>query len=285
MSKCHGFSMFSDIHTHAPGLDHTQIMVLARMSGFGIFFEDVKNTAKFLNRSEKTIQTAKQKLVRAGYIFELENTGRGKKYLVRADFRFHALSSKDRSTIEKIKSQASAQGKPLNIPVQFLEKTDAEKMFSVYREEPEEVVEEPVVASPLKPSTGDKKPRESAIEREARSAAKWRKNHPELIPILERAEKYLKDCEIPLLDFTGMRKGLALTAKTFMDPRFPEQHVDILNGYFDYLYSDAYLYQLENNRYTPQVTTQYDLWTKMAAIRQFSHSPGRHYDPSKVLTR
>lgn len=55
-------------------------IVLARISGFKEFFESAQKTAEFCGLSERTVKSAKQRLLKNGYLIELTNTGHGKKY-------------------------------------------------------------------------------------------------------------------------------------------------------------------------------------------------------------
>lgn len=290
MSNGKGFFTVSWRHMHMPGLTLCESVVLARMGSFGLFFEDVKKTADFLNYSVKTIQTAKQRLLRAGYILEIENNGRGKKYLVRADLR-KRLTSKQRSQLDKIREKAEENKESLFIPTEFLDEDYALQRFALPEErdeeqdeEPEEVIEERP-ENPLRPSTKEAVTRESKADREARSIVRWRKNHPELIPILKMGEDYLKANQIPLLDYVGFRRGLAATARALHDPHNPKAPVQILTKYFEVLNSPEYEYQLEHNaKYTPRITTSFELWDKLDKVRVFWGHTERHYDPSKVLT-
>lgn len=55
-------------------------MVLARITGFKVFFESNEATAEFLGVNPDTVKKAKQKLEKLGYIFAISNNGHGKKY-------------------------------------------------------------------------------------------------------------------------------------------------------------------------------------------------------------
>lgn len=280
-----GFICVTATHLHMPGLTHTEGLLLARIASFGVFFESPANTAKFLNRAEKTIQTCRQALVRAGYIFELEDTGRGKKYIARADLRMHELTKKDLKAIEKIKEKASMSGKPLNIPPHFLDKADAEQKFSTYIEEPEEEeIEEQAPINPLRPSKGKKVHRMTDTEKENRSAESWNKAHPDLVPVLKQGVEYLKAHGIPIYNWYSFRKNLTITSEALKHPDYPQQHLYMFSEYFKYIASEPYLYQLDHNRYAPRVVEADDLWKKLLKIREFARDKGRHYDPSKVLT-
>lgn len=61
-------------------LNHTDKIVLARISGFEKFFESAKATADFCGMTERQVADAKRKLEKLGYIQCVENTGRGKAY-------------------------------------------------------------------------------------------------------------------------------------------------------------------------------------------------------------
>ncbi len=56
-------------------------MVYARICYFIEFFESVEATAKYLGLKIWTIQSAKRKLEKLGYIICVQNTGRGKRYV------------------------------------------------------------------------------------------------------------------------------------------------------------------------------------------------------------
>ena len=57
-------------------------LVLARMSGFEIFFESPEATAELLGISADKVRKAKQKLEKLGYIETVQNSGRGKVWRV-----------------------------------------------------------------------------------------------------------------------------------------------------------------------------------------------------------
>jgi len=56
-------------------------IVLARISGFEIFFESADETAEKLNISVDKVRKAKQNLAKLGLITEITDTGRGKQYV------------------------------------------------------------------------------------------------------------------------------------------------------------------------------------------------------------
>lgn len=56
-------------------------IVLARISGFEIFFESAEETAERLGISAETVRKAKQNLAKLGLITEIADTGRGKQYV------------------------------------------------------------------------------------------------------------------------------------------------------------------------------------------------------------
>lgn len=280
-----GFFTVTWEHLHLPGLNTAQTILLARMSSFGVFYESPTNTASFLNYAKKTLQTARQQLVKAGYIFELEDNGRGKKYIARADLRQHRLNAKDLKMIEQIKKRAQEKGKELIIPAQFLDADYARERYPIYGEDPVEEVVEETPTNPLRPSKGESKPRMSALDKEVRSNDRWRKKYPDLVPIEERAKKYLEDRGIAVLNPAKFRRDLALTAKPWRNDKFPNQHTKVLNGYLDFLDSDDYWYQVQHNKYAPKVVTADDLWNKFPRVRAFANDKSQWYDPSKVLTR
>lgn len=56
-------------------------IILARISGFEEFYEAAEETAEKLKISADKVRKAKQHLAKLGFIIELENTGRGKRYI------------------------------------------------------------------------------------------------------------------------------------------------------------------------------------------------------------
>lgn len=60
--------------------------VYTRMCMFDEYFESCGEAGKLLGLSEETVKKAKQKLLKLGYIMEISNTGRGKRYKVKYDF-------------------------------------------------------------------------------------------------------------------------------------------------------------------------------------------------------
>lgn len=55
-------------------------IILARITGFKVFYEAAAETAALLHTTELVVQRAKRKLEKLGYIETIEDTGRGKKY-------------------------------------------------------------------------------------------------------------------------------------------------------------------------------------------------------------
>ena len=55
-------------------------IILARITGFKVFYEAAAETAELLHTTELVVQRAKRKLEKLGYIEAIEDTGRGKKY-------------------------------------------------------------------------------------------------------------------------------------------------------------------------------------------------------------
>lgn len=113
---------------------------------------------------------------------------------------------------------------------------------------------------------------------------RWKEKNKDLVPILDAATNYLLRHKIPLTDPKALRKSISIVANLYRDPQEPEAHVYILQTYLAYLESQEYLYQLEHTKYCPNITTQYDLFGKFQAIREFKHDTRRHYDPTKTLT-
>ena len=67
---------------YEPSLAMADKLVYTRICQFDEYFESCEEASKLLGISPITIKRAKQKLVKLGYIKELENTGRGKRYQV-----------------------------------------------------------------------------------------------------------------------------------------------------------------------------------------------------------
>lgn len=59
----------------------TEKLVLARISGFDIFFESAEETAEKIHVHPDRVRKAKQHLTKLGLIEEINNTGRGKQYV------------------------------------------------------------------------------------------------------------------------------------------------------------------------------------------------------------
>lgn len=72
-------------------------LVLARIAGFKEYFESSKKCAELLGYTESTVKKIKQKLEKKGYITSVANTGRGKKYIAREDFRTNKPSKEKRT--------------------------------------------------------------------------------------------------------------------------------------------------------------------------------------------
>lgn len=55
-------------------------LVLARITGFKVFYESNESTGEFLDINPEYVKKSKQKLEKLGYIVAIENKGHGKKY-------------------------------------------------------------------------------------------------------------------------------------------------------------------------------------------------------------
>lgn len=55
-------------------------IILARITGFKVFYESNEATGEFLGISPEYVKKSKQKLEKLGYIVAIENSGHGKKY-------------------------------------------------------------------------------------------------------------------------------------------------------------------------------------------------------------
>lgn len=75
-------------------LNPAEKMVYARICYFEEFFESAAATAEYLGLREWTVQSAKRKLERLGYIKCVKNTGRGKRYV--ADVNSGIVTDKGR---------------------------------------------------------------------------------------------------------------------------------------------------------------------------------------------
>lgn len=145
---------------------------------------------------------------------------------------------------------------------------------------------EPTEEKPVQPQVDTSMLRPSKSEpRTKRDWDKWEKKNKDLIPALDRCVNYLTKNKIPITDPKGLRRGLTITADLYRTPEDPTAHVEIITTYIDYLESPQYAYQAQHTKYCPRITTQYDLFGKFEAIRDFKWDESRHYDPKKVLTR
>lgn len=106
-------------------------------------------------------------------------------------------------------------------------------------------------------------------------------NYPNLKEPLARAKKYLKEHKIPVTNGGFLRHDLLQVAELF----HPDAQERVLLGYFNYLESTAYEYQVAHTKFCPTITQQSDMFGKFSAIRAFSQDKERQYDPSKVLTK
>lgn len=276
MSRRKGFFTVSYEACHLPGLAPLEIMVLSRICSFGIFFESAEATAEFLNRSPKSVRNAKQRLVKMKYIYVVEDTGRGKKYIARADLRARDFSKKDLQKLDEIREKAIREKGSFYIPDIFMEKAQAEKVAELTSDtgpvEDPTPKESPTTLKPSKtfvPEYSDK-----------RAYKRWKEKHPDLVNVYTECLDYLADCKIPALDHTALRRDLTTVADLYRNESDPEAHTYMIETYIDYLRSEEYKYQAENARFCPRITTQSDLFGKFNAIREFKYATDRHYNPS-----
>ena len=68
-------------------LTMSEKFVYARMCQFDEYFESCEEAGTILGLSAESVKKAKQKLIKLGYIEEIANTGRGKRYKVLYDLR------------------------------------------------------------------------------------------------------------------------------------------------------------------------------------------------------
>ena len=95
-------------------LSLSEKLVYMRICTFNEYFENCEEAGKLLGISKETVKKAKQKLLKLGYIRELENTGRGKKYQACYD-----LNASQRGKIYPSDGQ--------NIPVRGVKNTRIDK--------------------------------------------------------------------------------------------------------------------------------------------------------------
>lgn len=110
------------------------------------------------------------------------------------------------------------------------------------------------------------------------------KINPDLNKVMDKSIKYLSDRGIPIVDKRALRNGL-IAAYNSLVMDTPENRIKILIGYLDYIQSDHYYYQMQNNQFCPRILQQDDLFRKFANIRNYKNDFSRQYDPSKVLTK
>lgn len=283
MSRSKGFFTMSYDACHLPKLTPLEVMVLSRICSFGIFFESAEVTAEFLNRQPSSVRNAKQKLERLNYIWCIEDTGRGKKYIARADLRARDFSKKDMQLLDQIRARVEKNIGSFYIPDIFLDKYKAELVSEQTDRVPNNISAEPPKETKvkLKATTSNYDP-----EKSDRNAWKrWQKDHPDLVNVYMKVIQYLNRQKIPVLNQSTLRKDLTMTADLFRTDKDPTAHVSMISTYIDYLESDEYLYQLEHTQFCPRITTQDDLFKKFKAIRDFKSDPRRQYDPAKVLTK
>lgn len=78
-------------------LTPSEKLVYARICSFKEYFESKEDCAEILGVSKDTVVKAKQKLLRLGYIKEMENTGRGKIYQAVYDEQGRVVKSTNQS--------------------------------------------------------------------------------------------------------------------------------------------------------------------------------------------
>lgn len=282
MSRAKGFFTMSYDACHLPKLTPLEVMVLSRICSFGIFFESAETTAEFLNRQPSSIRNAKQKLERLNYICCIEDTGRGKKYIARADLRARDFSKKDQQVLDQIRARVEKNTGSFYIPDIFLDKEKAELVSeqtdkvvnNVSGQKEKEVTVKLKSASSYNPEKNDRN-----------AWGRWQKDHPDLVNVYMKVIQYLNRQKIPVLNQSALRKDLTTTANLFRTDKDPTAHVSMISTYIDYLESPEYEYQIQHTQYCPRITNQDDLFRKFKAIRDFKSDPRRQYDPAKVLTK
>ena len=269
---------------HLPGLTPLEVMVLSRICSFGIFFESAETTAEFLNRKPDSVRNAKQKLERQKYIYCIEDTGRGKKYIARADLRARELTKRDNQLLNQIRTRVEKKNGSFYVPDIFLDKSKAELVAELndYQKTENNTAEQEETKTPIikavKSSYNPEKSDKNAWKR-------WQKDHPDLVNVYMKIIQYLSRQKIPVLNARVLRKDLTMTANLFRTDKDPTAHVSMISTYIDYLESSEYAYQLEHTQFCPRITNQDDLFKKFKAIRDFKSDPRRQYNPAKVLTK
>ena len=282
MSNSKGFFTVSYKICHLPNLQPIDVMVLSRICSFGVFFESAESTAEFINRKPDSVRNSKQKLERLNYIRCIENNGRGKKYIARADLRARDFSKRDQQMFNQIRDRVEKKNGSFYVPDMFLDR----KIAEMVAEQTDEVAEN-ISADTPKEIKVNIKPVKSSYDpdkNDRNSWKRWQKENPDLIHVYELAVMYLRNNQIPILNHRTLRKDITMTANLFRKPEDPNYHTNTIKQYLYYLDSDVYLYQLEHNKYCPRISTQDDLFKKFKSVKDFKDNPSRHYDPSKVLT-
>lgn len=120
-------------------LTPSEKLVYARICGFKKYFESKEVCSEMLGVSKDTVIKAKQKLLKLGYIRELENTGRGKIYQPVYDIETRVVKSTSQSgkklpvrvvkstTIEERESKERVKENSTNVELAKAEKLDIKK--------------------------------------------------------------------------------------------------------------------------------------------------------------
>lgn len=254
-------------------------LVLARISGFEKYWESLDSCAQFLDLCPTQVSVSRNKLEELGYIKCIENNGRGKVYI----FLLNRVTQKPSQSWSKTKSELvddqtynKYNNKKDNTPYSPPQAGDKEptknsKVDSTEPEKENSAKTVKVVAS--KPST------------RRISKKSFEKLYPDLVEVRDRAFNHLMVGEIPVPDIKELNRGIIAIAKLYRSPKFPRQHIKVLNEYINFLESDEYWYQVEHNKFCPRITSVADFANKFNQIKTFKNNPAQWYDPSKVLTK
>ena len=253
-------------------------IVLARISGFDKYWESLDHCADFLGISPSQVSISRAKLEKLGYIKCIENTGRGKVYI----FLLNRLGESKSQSLKISKSEFENLG---------TYNKDNNKDYTPYS---------PPQAGDEKPTKNNKQPTDEpkkqnsaitvkvvASKPDTRRISKksFEKLYPDLVKVRDRAYNHFMIGKIPVPDIKELNRAIVAIAKLYRSPKFPQQHIKVLNEYIDFLESNEYWYQLEHNKFCPRITSVADFANKFNQVKTFKNNPAQWYDPSKVLTK
>ena len=246
------------------GITFAEKLILGRAAGFKQYYETAQSCADFFGMSKETVLKARRHLQGLGLLIEIGNNGRGKIYDVPNEYRTKKFKT------EEVFEEPTATP-TVEYATEYVDSPAEEQKYQP------DLSREAMIKAGVRPSLPE--PREQRKQ-------KFEKAYADYLKAYDAGLSYLRQEQIPIVNKLGLQHDFMAIVNVLLQAGYNKDDTNkIILRYFEYLNSDAYVYQCQHNQFCPRIRTQQDLYQKFNKIRDFKHSPERQYDPSKTLTR